>query len=162
MFERLVSDYEKPLYGGCIKFIRMSAVLKLYNIKAKNGWSDKSFIDLLTLLKDMLSEDNVLPNRNYEAKKMLCSIGISYERIYTCPNNCILFRNEYASLNECLKCNVSRYKKQIILAKVVWYLPLIPRFKRMFSSEVNAKHLTWHIYDEIRDGKFRHPVDSPQ
>jgi len=162
MFERLVSDYEKPLYDGCIKFIRMSAVLKLYNIKAKNGWSDKSFIDLLTLLKTMLSEDNVLPNRNYEAKKMLCSIGISYERIYTCPNNCILFRNEYASLNECLKCNVSRYKKQFILAKVVWYLPLIPRFKRMFSSEVNAKHLTWHIYDEIRDGKFRHPVDSPQ
>lgn len=43
MFERLVSDSEKPLYDGCSKFTRMSAVLKLYSIKARNGWSDKSF-----------------------------------------------------------------------------------------------------------------------
>lgn len=162
MFERLVSDSEKPLYDGCSKFTRMSAVLKLYNIKARNGWSDKSFTDLLTLLIDMLPKDNVLPSRNYEAKKMLCSIGMSYEKIHACPNDCILFRNEYASLNECPKCNVSRYKKEFIPAKVVWYLPIIPRFRRMFSSEVDAKHLTWHKYDRIRDGKFRHPADSPQ
>jgi len=32
----------------------------------------------------------------------------------------------------------------------------------MFSSEVDAKHLTWHKYDRIKDGKFRHPADSPQ
>jgi hypothetical protein len=43
MFERLVSDSEKPLYDGCSKFTRMSAVLKLYSIKARNGWFDKSF-----------------------------------------------------------------------------------------------------------------------
>jgi len=65
MFERLVSDSGKPLYDGCIKFTRLSAVLKLYNIKVRNGWSDKSFTDLLALLKDMLPEDNVLPDRNY-------------------------------------------------------------------------------------------------
>lgn len=65
MFERLVSDSEKPLYDGCIKFTRLYVVLKLYNLKAR--WSDKSFTNLLTLLKDMLPEDNVLPNRNYKA-----------------------------------------------------------------------------------------------
>src|SRR4051812_35363033 len=43
MFERLVSNAEKPLYDGCSKFTRLSAVLKLYNLKADNGWSDKSF-----------------------------------------------------------------------------------------------------------------------
>ena len=37
MFERLVSDAEKPLYDGCTKFTRLSAVLKLYNLKAGNG-----------------------------------------------------------------------------------------------------------------------------
>ena len=71
MFERLVSDVEKPLYNGCTKFTRLSAVLKLYNLKADNGWSDKSFTELLALMKDMLPEDNVLPNQMYEAKKML-------------------------------------------------------------------------------------------
>ena len=62
MFERLVSDAEKPLYKGYTKFIRLSAVLKLYNLNAGNGWSDKSFTKLLALMRDMLPEDNVLPN----------------------------------------------------------------------------------------------------
>ncbi|XP_057443610.1 uncharacterized protein LOC130735722 [Lotus japonicus] len=59
MFERLVSDSEKPLYDGCTKYTRLSTVLKLYNLKASNGWSDKSFTELLALLKDMLPENNV-------------------------------------------------------------------------------------------------------
>uniref|UniRef100_A0A803N9P7 Uncharacterized protein n=1 Tax=Chenopodium quinoa TaxID=63459 RepID=A0A803N9P7_CHEQI len=29
--EDLISDYEKPLYGGCDKYTRLSGVLKLYN-----------------------------------------------------------------------------------------------------------------------------------
>src|ERR1051325_3010610 len=43
MFERLVSDAEKPLYNGCTKFIRLSAVLKLYNLKAGNGYMNMEF-----------------------------------------------------------------------------------------------------------------------
>ncbi|PNX56743.1 hypothetical protein L195_g058357, partial [Trifolium pratense] len=93
MFERLISDSEEPLYNGCTKFSRLSAVLKLYNLKVANGWTDKSFTDLLILLKDMLPENNVLPSRTYEAKRMLCSIGMSYEKIHACPNDCVLFRN---------------------------------------------------------------------
>ena len=62
MFERLVSDAKKLLYKGCTKFTRLSAVLKLYNLKVGNGWSDKRFTKLLVLMKDMLPKDNVLPN----------------------------------------------------------------------------------------------------
>ena len=43
MFERLVCDAEKPLYKDHIKFTRLSAVLKLYNLKARNELSDKIF-----------------------------------------------------------------------------------------------------------------------
>src|SRR4051812_46247927 len=88
MFERLVSDAEKMLYEGCTKFTRFSVVLKLYNLKAENGWSDKSFTELLALMKDMLPDDNVLPNRTYEAKKMWSSIGMSYDKIHARPNDC--------------------------------------------------------------------------
>ena len=38
------------------------------------------FSELLALMRDMLLEDNVLPNRTYEAKKMLCSSGMSLIR----------------------------------------------------------------------------------
>ena len=39
-----------PLYPDCTKYSKISAVFHLYNLKATNGWSDKSFTDLLKLL----------------------------------------------------------------------------------------------------------------
>ncbi|XP_027337270.1 uncharacterized protein LOC113850963 [Abrus precatorius] len=103
MFKRLKDDAKTPLYNGCTKFTRLSSVLKLYNFKASNGWTDKNFTDLLSLLHEMLPEDNVLLKRTYEAKQVLASIGLTHEKIHDCPNDCILFRNEYASLRKCPK-----------------------------------------------------------
>ena len=57
-------------------------------MKAMNGWTDKSFTELLQLLKDMLPEGNTLPNRNYEAKKILCPMGMEYRKIHSCLNDC--------------------------------------------------------------------------
>ena len=162
MFDRLATDAKTPLYNGCTSFTRLSAVLKLFNLKAGNGWSDKSFTKLLSLLKDMLPQDNVLPYRMYDAKKMLSSIGMSYEKIHACPNDCILFRNEYAPLDKCLKCGALRYKKNSAPMKVVWYFPIIPRFRRMHHNAQDAKNLRWHAEERICDGKLRHPADSPQ
>ncbi|XP_058775331.1 uncharacterized protein LOC131649595 [Vicia villosa] len=162
MFERLVSDAETPLYEGCTKFTRLSTVLKLYNLKARHGWSDKSFTDLLTLLSEILPKNNVLPSRTYEAKRLLCSIGMSYEKIHACPNDFILFRNEYASLNMCPKCSAPRYKKETAPSKMLWYFPIIPRFRRMYRNAEDAKNLTWHANERVVDGMLRHPADSPQ
>ncbi|XP_027361200.1 uncharacterized protein LOC113869190 [Abrus precatorius] len=163
MFERLKDDAEKPLYNGCRKFTRLSSVLKLYNLKAMNGWTNKSFTKLLTLLNEMLLEDNVLPTRTYDAKQVLASIGLTHEKIHACPNDCILFRKEYASLSQCPKCNESRYiKNKSTPAKVMWYFPVILRLRRLFRTAENAKHMTWHAEGRIRDGKLRHPADSLQ
>jgi len=91
MFDRLTTNAKTPLYNSCTSFTRLSIVLKLLNLKAGNGWSDKSFTELLSLLKDMLPQDNVLLGRMYETKKLLSSIMMSYENIHACPNDCILF-----------------------------------------------------------------------
>ena len=32
-FKRLLSDAEKPIYPNCTKFTKLSALLKLYNLK---------------------------------------------------------------------------------------------------------------------------------
>lgn len=163
MFEKLITDAETPLYEGCTKFTKLSAVIKLYNLKSCNGWTDKSFTELLALIKDMLPEDNVLPTRTYEAKQMLGSVGLYYEKIHACPNDCIIFWNEHAMLNSCPKCKASRYKKtKSAPEKVLWYFPIIPRFKRMYRNPRDAKHLTWHEEERIKDGMLRHPADSPQ
>lgn len=162
-FESLLSDFEKPLYLGCEKYSRLSAILKLYNLKAAHGLSDVGFTGFLEVFKDMLPKENVLPGRTYEAKKTLSTMGLRYEKIHACPNNCILYRNEHESLNNCPICNASRYKKREgVPAKVLWYFPIIPRFRRFFSNSGDAKYLTWHEDGRKKDGKLRHPADSEQ
>ncbi|KAA0058474.1 uncharacterized protein E5676_scaffold606G001730 [Cucumis melo var. makuwa] len=120
---------------------------------------------------------NKLPNSLYEAKKTLGALGMEYEKIPACPNNCCLYRNEFANATECPECGQSRWKnvkdrneerKKIpskviwqISSKVIWYFPSIPRFKRIFRSIECAENLTWHASERIEDGKLRHPADSP-
>ena len=111
-FAELKNDSQIPLFPGCKTFTKLSAVLNLYNLKASNGWSDKSFTALLQLLGDMLPEKNELPKSCYQAKKLMCPMGMEVEKIHACPNDCILYRKEYQDLHECPTCGASRYKQK--------------------------------------------------
>ena len=116
----------------------------------------------------------MLPKNHYEAKKKLCPIGIEYQKIYACPNDCILYRNEFAEMRKCPTCGVSSDKVKDGAcsenattnnnhpAKVCWYHPIIPRFKWLFANEHDAKNLTWHVDGKKSDGLLRHLADSPQ
>ena len=139
-------------------------MLALVNLKARFGWSDKSLTELLVLLKNMLPNDNKLPNSHYEAKKILCPVGMEYQKIHACCNDCMLYKNEFAELHNCPTCGVSRYKvndgkysddvgtNNNRPAKVCWYLPIIPRFKQLFASAHDASNLTWHAVGRKNDG----------
>ncbi|KAI5338159.1 hypothetical protein L3X38_017430 [Prunus dulcis] len=90
----------------------------------------------------------------YKAKKILSALGMSYEKIHSCPNDCILYKKDYEDSTNCPTCGISRWKEdkdsilnQGVSAKVVWYFPLIPRFERMFQSHKTAKTLTWHAIE---------------
>ena len=87
MYHTLCSEKDASLYKGCINFTRLSVVLKLFNMKAKSGWTDESFMELLDLLKQMLPKDNNLSDHCYEAKKKLCSMGFEYIKIHECHND---------------------------------------------------------------------------
>ena len=98
------------------------------------------------------------------------SFGIGYKKIHACPKDCIIYRNDTENLNKCPICGLSRYKKSgnednegsKISAKVFWYLPIIPRFRRLFSNPRDAKLLTWHDSGRKKDGNLRHAADSPE
>ncbi|XP_078167221.1 uncharacterized protein LOC144561984 [Carex rostrata] len=170
------NESKRPLHPGCTKFSKLSAVLKLLNLKADNGWSDKSFTSLLELLREMLPDNNELPCTIYQAKKLICPMGLKVEKIHACPNDCVLYRGEYEAMHVCPKCGVSRYRRKNqdtddgndegnkgrAPAKSVWYFLIIPRFKRLFANPKDAKLLRWHEDERKRDGKLRHPADSPQ
>ena len=167
-FMNMLEDAEKPLYPGS-KHSKISGLMRLYNVKGKYGWSDKSFSALLETLADILPQHNNLPNSLYEAKKTMKVLGLDYEKIHACLNDCILYRNEFANLTECPSCGASRWQRKTsgskqlregIPVKVLWYFPIIPRFKRIFHSPETAENLTWHINKRIIDDKLRHPADS--
>jgi hypothetical protein len=173
-FQELLKDAKKPLYNGCKKYTKLSAIVKLYSIKAKSGWSDKSFSDVLTLFADMLPIENELPLTTREARCSMSVFGMEYKKIHACPNDCILYRLEHENATSCPECGTSRYKvnKNVteqsqegqnkgVPVKVLWYFPPIPRFKRWFQSRQTAKDLTWHADRREVDGQLRHPADSP-
>ena len=47
-------------------------------------------------------------------------------------------------------------------AKVYWYLPVLPRLRRLFSNPKDAELLQWHAKRRKDDATLRHPADSPQ
>ncbi|XP_054785874.1 uncharacterized protein LOC129292326 [Prosopis cineraria] len=87
---------------------------------------------------------------------------MEFKKIHACPNDCILYRREHKEEQKCPVCETPRYKENKAPAKVLWYLPIIPRFERLFANEKDAKNLRWHADDRISDGKLRHLADSEQ
>jgi len=144
VYDSLKNDSVTELYPGCSSFSRLSVVLRLFNIKPRNGWTDRSFTELLKLLYQILPQGNTLPSSHYKAKKILCLMGMEYRKIHACRNDCILYKKEFEGLYKCPRCGVSRYKvkdegdeddiKKGPPAKVLWYLPIIPQLKRFFLA----------------------------
>nr|GFA39715.1 hypothetical protein [Tanacetum cinerariifolium] len=46
--------------------------------------------------------------------------------------------------------------------KMLWYLSIIPRLKKLYANPKDAKLLHWHAEERKTDGKIRHVADSPQ
>ncbi len=82
--ERMLADHKMPLYPGCEQgHKKLGTTLELLQWKAKNGVSDKAFGELLKLVKNILSEENKLPKTTYEAKNIVCPLGLEdTKRLY--------------------------------------------------------------------------------
>ncbi len=93
MLHTLFAQAEIPLYKDC-KYMKLDVVLSLLNMKLDGGWSDRSFTLLLESLNHWFPEDNELPTSTYQAKKLMCPMGLEVQRIHACPNNYMLFRGE--------------------------------------------------------------------
>src|SRR6185312_13599737 len=85
-------------------------ILEMLKWKATNGVTDNGFGELLKIVKNILPEGNELPSTTYEAKKMVCPLGLDVQKIHACPNDCILYRGEYENLEACHVCSALRYK----------------------------------------------------
>jgi hypothetical protein len=106
---------KETIYGvekGCpTHWTLLCFVLELLILKAKYGWSDCNFNDLLCLLSWVLPQPNLVPANIYHAKKVISPLTMGVEKIDACPNHCILFCGEtFKDLDKCPRCGASRYK----------------------------------------------------
>ncbi|KAK1662791.1 hypothetical protein QYE76_050950 [Lolium multiflorum] len=176
-FDKMIEDHNKLLYPTCEDgHKKLGSTLELLQWKAENGVTDSGFGKLLTIIKRKLPRGNELPASTYEAKKIVCPLGLDVQKIHACINDCILYRGEYENLDACPVCTALRYKirrddpgdvegerpRKRVPAKVMWYAPIIPRLKRLFRNKEHARLLRWHKEDRKKDVMLRHPADGSQ
>uniref|UniRef100_A0A151UDV1 Uncharacterized protein n=1 Tax=Cajanus cajan TaxID=3821 RepID=A0A151UDV1_CAJCA len=138
-FYKLLKEVEQDLYPGCKKFTKLSFLVHLYHLKCLNGWSDKSFSMLLELLNDALLEENTLPKSFYDTKKIILGLGLGYEKIHACPNDCILYKNDLSNDEKCPKCNFSRWKNNSNDSKFQFVPELSEQTKRILKDNMSNK-----------------------
>nr|CAE75898.2 OSJNBb0068N06.25 [Oryza sativa Japonica Group] len=176
--EQMLEDHRTSLYPGCEQMHKkLDTTLEFLQRKAKYSVSDKAFGDLLKLVKNILLEGNKLSKTTYEAKKIVCPLGLEVQKIHACPNDCILYRGEESeNLEACPVCKALRYKirredpgevdgqptKKRISAKMMCYFPIIPRLRRLFRNKGNARMMRWHAEECQQDGMLRHPANGSQ
>ncbi|GJT24636.1 putative transposon, En/Spm-like protein [Tanacetum coccineum] len=123
LIQELLLDTENPLYEGCPDFTKLSAIVKLLNLKGKYGASDKFFTELLGLIKKMLPAGNEMVEKTYQAKKVMRLMGSGYKKIHVCINNCLLYWKNDKDLTACRTCGTSRWKVDNKTKKVYENIP---------------------------------------
>ncbi|KAJ0765873.1 putative Transposase-associated domain-containing protein [Helianthus annuus] len=144
-FYKALEDAKKELYPGC----------KLFHSKCIGKCNDEGFSMMLDTLREAFPYASI-PKSLYDLRKIIRELGLSYDKIDACPNDCMLYWKENSKKTECDICHTSRYKaneidpddeltipdtdKKIkkIGAKVLRHFPLIPRLQRLFMSSKTA------------------------
>jgi hypothetical protein len=107
-FKQLIEDAKRELYPGCMNFSRFTFVIKMLHVKSYYRITNSAFSAILKILSEAFPQFNTIPKSYDETKKMLRELGLGYESIHVCPNNCVLFRKAYAEKDSCPVCEASR------------------------------------------------------
>ncbi|GKC37636.1 CACTA transposable element [Tanacetum coccineum] len=169
-FEELLSRSTQKLYPSC-DMTTLEFTTEISHVKAFHKITDAGFNKILALLQKACppSKGYNFPSSYYEIKKTYKKIGLGYESIHACINDCFLFWGSEDNLKrpDCPVCKASRYKDpkktkgKLVANKIVRYFPLKPRLQRMFNTKHIAKWMTWHATGQSKEkGKMNHPCDS--
>jgi hypothetical protein len=83
-FFELLKVVEEPLHDH-------TKVTRLMAINTNFAFSNNCYKELLNLINDVLLENHKMPKDMYQSKKLLSGLGMDYEKIDVCDNNCMLY-----------------------------------------------------------------------
>jgi hypothetical protein len=103
------------------------------------------------LFSDVLPSNHKISKGMYLSKKLLSALGMQYEKIDVCKDNCMIFYKEHKNDNKCLKCGKPRFIEVVnedgetVMTKTAHkqlrYMPLTHRMKLLFISKKTARHM---------------------
>jgi hypothetical protein len=107
-FYRLLATSDEKLHEFTDMTV-LQTVTRLMSMKSKYNFSNKCYNDFVKLLTEVLPPNHKMPKDMYQSKKMLAGLGLEYEKIDVCEQNCMLFWKDHKDLTHCRCCNKSRY-----------------------------------------------------
>ncbi|KAK6233602.1 hypothetical protein QUC31_006008 [Theobroma cacao] len=109
-FFELMKDCLEDVYPGCKKSNKLSFLIRLLNIKGMTGCSNATITMFLELLKSILPKGETLSKSYSEAARIMKGLGLEYEKIDACCNDCMLFWGNYVEATSCHICGASRWE----------------------------------------------------
>ena len=109
-FYRMLRDTDELLWSGCETHIVLSVVLELLNLKMKFNMMVNCYDRMVVIIKKILLKYEKLVGSFYASKKMMKMLGMGYEKIDACRNDCMLFCKKDQSKSSCDVCSESRFK----------------------------------------------------
>ncbi|XP_047326651.1 uncharacterized protein LOC124930343 [Impatiens glandulifera] len=162
-FWKALNAAHQPIWPGHPTERKLSATVKLLNIKSDNNWSERAVNENLDFIKSLLPQENVLSDSFYGMKKLVEDLGLPVVKIDVCRDGCMLFWKTDSDDELCKFCELPMYKGNGYKRKPykqLFYLPLTPRLQRLYASNMTAAHMTWHAHHCTEDGIMCHPSDG--
>ena len=116
-FYRLLEEARQELYPGCKEATKVSFIVRLFQIKCMYGMSNACLRSILHLFSLVLPEGHCVPNTLEKVQSVVQELGLNYDKIHACENDCVLFWKETEKLDNCPVCGESRWKDDVGGAK---------------------------------------------
>ncbi|XP_068502114.1 uncharacterized protein [Phaseolus vulgaris] len=153
-FFNMLAAAQAPLWEGCENHSELSASLEALSLKSDYNMSEGCFNRMVQLMGKTMPKDHRMVNNFFQAKKSVEKLGLGCTKIDCCPKGCMLYYREHChkSITNCFICGMERYKtvtrrgiEKKIVVKKMWYFPIIPRLRRLYSSMATAPHMRWIV-----------------
>ena len=123
------------------------------------GISKESLSQQLKLKKQLLPKPNLVPASYEDAYHLIKGSLVKPVSYDVCQNDCIIYREEYASAESCPVCKSVRLQKGKARRKFT-YIPLKDRVVRLFSSRKLSALIQSHATVNSFDGEIRDTHDT--
>ena len=127
-----------PLYPGSSVTLLQAVASQFLWFSSNPGISKESLSYQFCVQKCLLPSGNLLPGNYDEAYSVIKPYLVKSLCFHACPCDCVLFRDtdsyKYSTLVKCPKCGSDSFLSRNIARKHFIYLPLGPRFGRLYGT----------------------------